>query len=794
MKTLVRNFLGMFRRFQMAMFLNVAGLSVAFAAFLILMMQVRYDYGFDRCHPKAERIFLAELCDSVMADGRVIYPGAFPDVLIASSPHIEAGTLITPYDKRYYLTIGDGNDQKGFRERVTTCHPDIVNIFGFTFVEGDGSCLQDPEKAIIPESLARRMFAGEPAVGRQIHSHDWVWTKTVKNMTVGAVYRDFPENTQLSNNIYMAIDASFRKPTEWGGSNWLCYLLLDSPESSAAVEDNFNRTFDYSQIWGADHLHLHLIPLGDIHYMNMQDVWGASPLKTQNPDTVRLLFFIGWLILLIAAVNYMNFSTALTPMRIRSINTQKVLGSPAGALRLSLLVEAAGICLVAYVLALVWIYLLGRGQFLSFVEADISLLSNLSVVTATGAIALLVGVLAGVYPAYYITSFPPALVLKGSFGLSPAGKRLRTALIGLQYVVSIALIVGACIIQLQNYFMRHYNLGFDRDRIVIAELSNEMSGKHRDAYVDQLMKYPEIEDVAFAFQKFGGEDSYSTYEFSCKEETFNCFQLNVSPTFLDVMGIRLTEGDNFSRTDERDSLNHFVFNETARKANDLHLGDLVDMGWGPGRIVGFTDDVLLTSMREEKTNMAFLVSTPKVMQPLNFSYIRLRAGADAEKVVGYIREAAANIDASYPLEIEFYDSLYNQLYHREEFVKQMVTWSSVLAILISIVGVFGLVIFETQYRRKEIGIRKVHGATVADILLMFNRKYFYIVVVCFILATPVAYMLASGWLKTFVYRTPVYWWVFVLAFGIILLVTLLTVSFQNWRTARENPVESIHVE
>ena len=237
----------------------------------------------------------------------------------------------------------------------------------------------------------------------------------------------------------------------------------------------------------------------------------------------------------------MNFSTALTPMRIRSINTQKVLGSPASALRLSLLVEAAAICLMAYLLALVWVYLLDRGQYLSFVEADISLLPNLPIVLVTGGIALLVGSLSGVYPAYYITSFPPALVLKGSFGLSLNGRRLRTVLIGFQYIVSVALIVGACIIQLQNYFMRHYALGFDQDQIMITELSRDLCIKHKDAFTGQLMKYPDIEGVAFSAQKVGGEDAYSTYEFTHKEEAFPGFFLSVSPSFLDVMGIEVTD-------------------------------------------------------------------------------------------------------------------------------------------------------------------------------------------------------------------------------------------------------------
>ena len=746
----------------MAVGLNIIGLSVAFTAFLVIMMQVSHDHSFDRCHPKAGRIFLAELCDSVMANGRVIYPGAFSDVLIASSPHIEAGTMITPYDKRNYLSVGEGSDAEGFREKVTTCHPAIVDIFGFSFVEGDKDCLSDPEKAIIPESMAHRMFGSEPAVGRQIHFKEAVWTKAGRDLTVGGVYRDFPDNTQLGNTIYSAIDASFRKPTEWGGSNWLCYLLLDSPESAKVVEDNFNRTFDFSQIWGCENLHLRLLPLEELHYMNMQDIWGSNSLRTQSPETVRLLFLIAWLILLIAAVNYMNFSTALTPMRIRSINTQKVLGSPASALRLSLLVEAAAICLMAYLLALVWVYLLDRGQYLS-----------------------------GVYPAYYITSFPPALVLKGSFGLSLNGRRLRTVLIGFQYIVSVALIVGACIIQLQNYFMRHYALGFDQDQIMITELSRDLCIKHKDAFTGQLMKYPDIEGVAFSAQKVGGEDAYSTYEFTHKEEAFPGFFLSVSPSFLDVMGIEVTDGNCFSPSDDKDGNFHFIFNETARRANGLEVGEMVDMGWGPGRITGFIGDVALTSLREEEQNIAFCVSPDNKFQWLSYAYIRLRAGADVTKAVDRLREVVSGLDASYPLEVEFYDSLYNQLYHREEFVKKMVTGASLLAILISVVGVFGLVIFETEYRRREIGIRKVYGATVTDILLMFNRKYLSIVVVCFVLATPVAYLFAAGWLENFAYRTPVYWWVFALAFGIIFLVTFLTVSFQNWRTANENPVDSV---
>lgn len=792
MKTLIRNFLSMLRRFRAATFLNIAGLSVAFAAFLVIMMQVSYEERFDSCHPAADRVCMAELYNETQAEGRVIFPGAFPDALIQSSPHIEAGALIYPYGREYYLTVGEGAEKKGFLEKITTCQPDFIRLFGFNFIEGDPASLNDPEKAIIPLSLARRMFGDASAVGKRIQSEESIWTKNRDALTVGAVYADFPDNTQLDNSIYSGIDMNTEGMDQWGQSNYFCYLLLDDAASLKEVEETFNRTFDFSLLdRTAGQMKLRLLPIRDIHYLDTKDIWGADHLRTGSPDTTLLLFFIGLLILLIAAINYMNFSTALTPMRIRSINTQKVMGSADGTLRASLLVEAAGVCLLAYGLSLLLIYTLVRLEMLSFVEADIRIGANLPLVAVGAILALAVGVLAGLYPSFYITSFPPALVLKGSFGLSPSGRKLRTVLIGCQYVISIGLIVGACFIQLQDRYMRHFSLGFDSDQIAVVTLNKTMCRDNKEAYVDRLMTSPEVEGVAFSAMKLGSRDTYSTYGFKHNEEEFAAFVLAVSPEFLKVMGIPVTEGTDFSPSEGKDGSRRFIFNETARKANSLALGETVDMGWGPDPVIGFTDDITFTSLRDETQNMTFVVRTD-VRMPV--SYIRLRAGSDVEQAVKHIREVVAGFDPAYPVDVEFYDTFYNQLYQREAFVKKMVTSSSVLAILISIVGVFGLVLFETQYRRKEIGIRKVHGATIGDILSMFNRKYLYIVTACFVLATPVAWWGTEKWLQNFAYKTPLHGWVFVFAFLLVLSVTLFTVSFQNWRTARENPVESLKSE
>lgn len=792
MKAFIRNFVYTCCHFKMATVLNVIGLSVAFAAFLILMMQVRHEQSFDRCHPAVDRIFCAEFYHTEDGSAMVIFPRAFPEVFVRFSPHIEAGTLFNPYGKETYLSVTENGQKKGFREVFTTCFPDIVRVFDFPILEGDLDCLKAPEMVIIPESLAKRLFKNESAVGRQIQAEETIWTKSEKVFTIGAVYRDFPENTQLKNHIYTAIDQKKSDTQDWGGYNFYCFVRLDRPESAEKVTQSFNRNFDFSLLGesGKD-MQLRLIPLTDLYYTSMKEVWGGDSFRTGNRNATRLLLFIALLILAMAGINYMNFSTALTPMRVRSINTQKILGGSETVLRFSLMAEAVGICLLAYLLALGWVHLLGESRALSFIQADLRLSSHFPLLIEVGGIACLVGLAAGFYPSFYITSFPPAVALKGNFGLSPSGRRLRTTLIGFQYIVSIGLIVGACIIQLQNYYMRHYNLGFNKDQVALVELNSDLYKQHRETYVNRLMDYPGIEGVGFSFQKMGGQDAYSLYQFSYREQQFNAEVYSVSPSFLTVMDIPVREGENFPPNSDKENGIYFIFNESARKMNALEVGETIDMGWGPGKIIGFTDDVIFTSLREDMQPAAFVVA-PR--NSLTISYIRLKAGTAVDEATAHIRKVMAELDPSYPVEIKFYDTVYNELYQKEEFIKTLVTLSSLLAIIISIMGVFGLVVFETQYRRREIGIRKVYGATISDILGMFNKRYFYVVVVCFILATPVTWWGVKKWLENFAYKTPLHWWIFALAFAIVAVVTLVTVSFQNWRAAVANPVDSIQTE
>ena len=460
MNPIIRNFISVIRRFKLAMALNVLGLASAFAAFVIIMMQISYECNFESCHPNADRIYRANLNDNSF--DVPILPRPFVDAVINSSPFIEAGTIINPYTGKYYLLIENENRKFGFTEDFIACYPDITRMFNFEMVEGLTNCLEDPNAVLIPESMARKFFGDDSAVGRQIHLNDEIWGKSgQKLLTIGGVYKDFPENTQLNNVIYTAMDGSMQAES-WGSSNYICYIMLKPGVSPQDIADNFNRNFDYSLIRSqgdAAKTKIDLLPIRDIYYQNESP--DGLVVKSGNPNATILLLGVGILIVLIAAINYTNVYTALAPIRIRSINTQKVLGSSDNWLRFSLIGEAIFVSFVAYLLGLVIVWYLRELHFLEFLKVEIDFVAQTGLLVGLGLFALIVGLIAGLYPSFYVTSFPPALVLKGSFGLSPSGRRLRTVLISMQFIISVVLIIGTLFVYLQSNLMRHRTLGFD---------------------------------------------------------------------------------------------------------------------------------------------------------------------------------------------------------------------------------------------------------------------------------------------------------------------------------------------
>ena len=785
MKTILRNLLSVLRRFKMATALNVLGLSVAFAAFLIIMMQVDFDRNFDRSHPGYDHIFRMEVDNSPGDERQAVICRPLIEAFAASSPHI-LGVAYSNLPERMFFSVEANGGKHVYMESSVTVSPGFAGVFTFDMLEGKAGALEEPLQALIPQSLALKIFGSEPAVDKRLAAGD-------RNYTVGGVYRDFPRNVSTGNYIYLPIPAD-ENLHNWGNWNYIAYIRVDEPGNTEGLFDNFKRSFDVSTL-GEDHhrragfeqTDVRLTPLTETHY-----VTGVTydPTPKASRQSLTVLVAIALALALIAGINYMNFSAALAPKRIKSINTQMVLGGDRGAIRGALLVEAVSIAFLSFLIALAIAAAAEYTFVASLVDAELSLAAHTGLVLLTGGAALATGLLAGLYPAGYMTSFSPALVLKGSFGLSPRGRKLRNALISIQFVASFALIVGASFMYLQNDFMQRAPLGFEKDRLIVTSINGTVD-KSRDAFTDRLRSFAGVNEVTFSQFLLSSDDSYMGWgrRYHDKIILYTC--IPVDHSFLKVMGIEVTEGRDFRAEDALTRNGAYIFNQKAREAYELVLNDHIDSAV----IVGFMPDVKFASLRMEVEPMAFYVWGTQNWGILHgATYVQVKEGSDMRAAIEHVRTTLREFDSEYPFNVRFFDEALNNTYQKEQAFGRLISLFSLVAILISIVGVFGLVVFDSEYRRKEISLRKIFGSTTGGILLLFNKAYLRLLIPCFVVAAPLAWYAVDRWLENFAYRTPLYWWVYPSAFVLVGLLTIATVTFQNWRAANANPAEGIKNE
>ncbi len=795
MKTIIRNFTSMFRKFVSASLLNLLGLSLAFASFFVIMTQVNYDLGYNKSFTEHEKLFrLTMKLGPGMEDYGVTLPRPLVEQLAAASPHVKGYGIEEGWTRIDQFLV---DDQEYSLNLVYGIH-DFMSVFKPTVICGDLKGLNQLPNIVLPRSEAMRIFGTVNAVGKTL-KYKWVeeWI-----FNVCAVIEDYPENNFLHGISFRGLNDNEGNYQNW---NYQAYIRVDDSANlpnvitamrQKAIElfkDDFNMTTPQEK----EALQVVLTPIADTHFA--KDLSKDSPnIKSVNRSSVYLLICFSLLIVIIAAVNFMNFTLAETPLRIRSINTQKVLGASTASLRGSLLAEAVIISLLAFAGAMAMVWLAHDLGLQELVQGSILLQDNLWLAGITLLISIVVGLLAGAYPSYYVTSFPPALVLKGSFGLSPKGRVLRTSLICLQFVVSFMLVIGVGIMYLQSYLIFHTDYGFDKDEVMVVPTAPD-TRNHADAIDADLRKIPGIEGASLAQSVLGSSDRYQTWGRGegDKHMTFAC--IFVDWRFLSVMGIDIVEGRNFRQTDG----DVFIFNESAKKkypwlAVDKPIND-EDMP-----VVGFCEDIKYTTLRVDDSQLpiAFLVPSRESFfwndgYWRNYLLVRVAKGVDKREakekvldvVLKYEHESKPDIS-----DLRYVDDELEKSYHQERLFTQQILLFSLLAILISIIGVFGLTMFESEYRRKEIGIRKVFGSSTKEILMMFWRRYLYILLGCFVVAAPIGYLLGQHWLEGFAVRTAISPLLFLVSFLLIALITLLTVTYQSWKNANENPVNSIKTE
>ena len=417
---ILRNLKSLIRRYPVAVVLNFTGLVAALLAFALIFLQADYELSFDKCHPTADRVFRADKKGDESLF-RNILPRGFADDIIGSSAHIEAGCTVMPFiGEIYYSVAEDGKDPVGYKRDLIFVSERFIDVFCIKMIEGDSHALEGPNSVIIPQSLAENLFPGERAIGKLLKT-DAKYMEIPRVITVTGVYEDFPTNTQLGNDLYMTV-GDIQKGM-YGGANFICYLLLDDAGSAGAVADEFNSHFDFAP-HGDWLTPIELVPLTSIYFRNEGDVY-----KSGSRSQLLLLIAIAILILGIGLINFTNFYVALTPLRIRSVNLQKILGSSTWRLRALVVAEAIIWCICAFTVAALLLgpvsdALLTRGVLMQ----EFSFGKHWGLLLFVGTVAVATGIIAGIWPGIYSTSGQPAMILRGNYGLSASGKNLRTIL------------------------------------------------------------------------------------------------------------------------------------------------------------------------------------------------------------------------------------------------------------------------------------------------------------------------------------------------------------------------------
>ena len=808
----IRNFLTLLRRYTTSSVLNIVGMAVAFAAVYLIAVQVTFDLSYNRVIKNSERIYRLDH-PSWSEEGHWVYfwNRRIPAEMCAACPEVEASGAIdmmgsygnSQYQNEY--SVKRNSTIENFTIGVGGTELSGLDVFPFEFIAGG---IDDEFKAnygmIISESVAKRCNLN---VGDRINYGRGATSQAQR--IISGIYRDFPKPSTMAHSEAYVIMSEYGPEDEpnWGISY---YVLLREGASREEVEQRMLQYViddcekrGFSEEEKKEQLKLitpRLTPIADLYFADDTEPEWYHGSRT----TTYTLIAIAVLILVISFINFVNFFFALIPSRIRAVNNYKIFGAPTAKLRLNFLFETIGLILVSLFGAAVIVVLFADTPLKEYISTSVAINENWSLAGVMALCVVLLGVVVSLYPAWYITKFSPAFVIKGDFSASKSGRILRYTLVGVQYTISIALIICSLFIYRQHQYMLTKDMGFDKENLLVATLPYEavngswtqvLDYTKRDALIDRLKQNPQIKDIAMSRGQL--TQSAMAWTRELPDGTRQEFQVHVvSHNFLQVMGIDIIDGRDFMPSDELTETGALIFNETAAKEFEITAESAIDghISGAKTPVVGICKDFNFQSAHYEVRPFSFLIYGKYGFDLPRVAYIRTVAGADIAEVRKFITDTVLDISPNSDpekVDVKFFDNELEMVYQREDKLSTLVTLFSFLSIVISIIGVFGLVLFETQYRRREIGIRRVHGASVGEILSLFNRKYLYIVAICSAVAIPVSYYIIDQWMQQYVYRTPMSWWVYALAVGVILAITVVTVTLRSFKAATENPTESI---
>ncbi len=788
--TAVRNI----RRNKVYSLLNIFGLAIGMAAFILIFLYVRYELSFDRWHDNAGRIYRVVQKQPgnvhLGSDRIAVSPSPLAAALMQDYPQVVSATRIN-----YVPVAPFSYKDKSFVESSGLwVDPYFFKVFSVELVSGNTeTALNEYNSILLSESKARKFFGEENPLGKTIQFNNRY------DMVVTGIFKDFPKNSHFTSDIMMPFDAqrtlTNRNLDTWGSNSYYTYLLLQEGADPNALEGQLTALFKrYSkgEAW-EDTAEFYMQRLTRIHlYSNIN--FEIAP--NGNIKYIYLFSSIAFLILFIACINYVNLATARSAKRSKEVGMRKVVGAHRSQLVKQFLGESTLITFIALCLTLELVTL-SLPAFNRFIERDIAfnLVENPGLLIGVLITFAFVALLAGGYPAAYISKFRPISALKS---LSDKGKRssfMRNTLVVFQFVISILLILSTVVVYSQLRFIQNREMGYNREHIVVLRPRDRNLRKQIEVFKSELRGHTDILGVSASTSLPNSISSSSHPSWPGKPEDLDApiYFCECDYDFVDVFDLKLASGRNFSRDFTSDANGAFLINESAVKTIgwDEPLGKQF-YRWDDephGQIVGVLKDFHMHSLHQEIAPLYVF------LDPENYRYVSIKIrGENIPSTLAFIEKTFKTFSPTFPFEYSFFDEVFDRAYRAEQNIGRLLSIFTMLTIFIACLGLFGLASFTAESRTKEIGIRKVLGAPVPSIIWLLNREYVKKVILAALVAWPIGFYAMSRWLENFAYRIDIGWIPFICSAIVAVLLSLLTVSFQTLRAASANPADSLRTE
>ncbi|MEO8860291.1 MAG: ABC transporter permease [Ginsengibacter sp.] len=767
--------------------INIVGLGLGVACTLFIYLWVQDEKSYDNFHANGDRLYRVMINDKArngdITNTMDATPGLLADALKKQIPEITDAAMVV-WDNDMLFTVGN----KIGKEKGRYAGADFFKMFSFTLLKGNASsALVSPDNIVITKKLAENYFANVDPIGKTIRIDD------KRNYIVSGVAENVPDNSSIKFDFVLPIQHCF-EDNQWMVAGWNhfgppTFIMLRADASGDKVNAKI-KNFLAQQDKTVDDK---TISLQLYKNMYLYSTFTKGIADGGRIEYVKLFSIIAIFILLIACINFVNLATARSVKRAKEVGVRKVIGAPKGLLFQQFLAEALLTTFLS-VLVAIGLVLLLLPSLNTLTEKHLALnITNPSLIISLVCLTIITGFIAGSYPALVLSSLNPITVLKGSLKFKYSHTVFRKGLVVFQFVLSIVLIVCTAIIFKQMNYVQTKNLGLDRSNVIYVPLVGDLA-KNYQAFKYDILQKGGIENISQCSSlptNVGWWSDDISWKGKLPADKTAMKELDVSYNFIKTMKMQLADGRDFSPDYGTDTSNYLI-NETAAKAMNMQhpVGEMFTHQQRKGKIIGLIKDFHSSSLHDPITPL-FLTLDPKMGQGV--AVVRTEAGS-TKKVLSDLQSAWKKFNPKYPFDYLFADDNFKQQYHAEMLVGTLANIFAFLAIFISSMGLFGLSMFMAEQRTREIGIRKVVGASVSRIVALLSKDFLLLVGIAFVIASPIAWWAMNSWLRDFAYKTTISWWLFPLAGFIALMIAMLTISFQAIKAAIANPVKSLRTE